>query len=29
VEAARMLAMHVAGEFPGLTLQLWAVRDAT
>jgi type VI secretion system protein ImpJ len=28
VEAARMLALHVAGDFPGLTLQLWAVRDA-
>jgi predicted component of type VI protein secretion system len=23
-----MLALHVAGDFPGLTLQLWAVRDA-
>jgi type VI secretion system protein ImpJ len=28
VEAAHMLAFHVAGDFPGLTLQLWAVRDA-
>ncbi|TFW27721.1 type VI secretion system baseplate subunit TssK [Massilia horti] len=28
VEAAHMLALHVAGDFPGLALQLWAVRDA-
>ena len=27
VEVSRMLALHVAGDFPGLSLQLWAIRD--
>lgn len=27
VEVSRVLAMHVAGEFPGLVLELWAIRD--
>jgi type VI secretion system protein ImpJ len=27
LEVSRMLALHVAGDFPGLTLQLWAIRD--
>jgi type VI secretion system protein ImpJ len=27
VEVSRMLALHVAGDFPGLALQLWAIRD--
>jgi len=26
LEASRMLVMHVAGEFPDLNLQLWAIR---
>jgi type VI secretion system protein ImpJ len=27
LEVSRVVAMHVAGEFPGLSLELWAVRD--
>ncbi|MES3023282.1 MAG: type VI secretion system baseplate subunit TssK [Pseudomonadota bacterium] len=27
VEISRKLALHVAGDFPGLSLQLWAIRD--
>jgi type VI secretion system protein ImpJ len=27
LEASRVIAMHVAGEFPGLSLELWAIRD--
>lgn len=27
VEATKALAMHIAGEFPGLVLELWAIRD--
>jgi type VI secretion system protein ImpJ len=27
LEASRVIAMHVAGEFPGLALELWAIRD--
>jgi type VI secretion system protein ImpJ len=27
IEVSRLIAMHVAGEFPGLDMQLWAVRD--
>src|SRR6266513_795539 len=27
LEVSRVIAMHVAGEFPGLSLELWAVRD--
>jgi type VI secretion system protein ImpJ len=27
LEVSRVIAMHVAGEFPGLNLQLWAIRD--
>ena len=26
VEASRVLALHVAGDFPGLRLELWALR---
>jgi type VI secretion system protein ImpJ len=27
LEASRVIAMHVAGDFPGLSLELWAIRD--
>jgi type VI secretion system protein ImpJ len=27
LETSRVIAMHVAGEFPGLALELWAIRD--
>jgi type VI secretion system protein ImpJ len=27
LEASRVIAMHVAGDFPGLVLELWAIRD--
>jgi len=27
LEASRLIAMHVAGDFPGLSLELWAIRD--
>lgn len=27
IEVSRLIAMHVAGDFPGLDLQLWAIRD--
>ena len=27
LEVSRVIAMHVAGEFPGLALELWAIRD--
>lgn len=27
VEVSRVLAMHVAGDFPGLLMELWAIRD--
>jgi type VI secretion system protein ImpJ len=27
-EQSRALAMHIAGEFPGLELEFWAVRGA-
>lgn len=27
VEVSRMLALHLAGDFPGLSLQLWAIRS--
>lgn len=27
IEVSRVIAMHVAGDFPGLTLEMWAVRD--
>jgi type VI secretion system protein ImpJ len=27
VEVSRVLAMHVAGDFPGLIMELWAIRD--
>jgi len=29
LEASRMLVMHVAGDFPGLSLQLWAIRGTS
>ncbi len=27
IEVSRVIAMHVAGDFPGLTLEMWAIRD--
>src|SRR5436853_426337 len=27
LEVSRVIAMHVAGDFPGLSLELWAIRD--
>jgi type VI secretion system protein ImpJ len=27
LETSRVIAMHVAGDFPGLSLELWAIRD--
>jgi type VI secretion system protein ImpJ len=27
IEVSRVIAMHIAGEFPGLTLEFWAIRD--
>lgn len=27
LEVSRVIAMHVAGDFPGLALELWAIRD--
>jgi type VI secretion system protein ImpJ len=27
LEVSRVIAMHVAGDFPGLTLELWAIRN--
>lgn len=27
LEVSRVIAMHIAGEFPGLQLELWAIRD--
>lgn len=27
IEISRVIAMHIAGEFPGLQLELWAIRD--
>lgn len=27
IEVSRVVAMHVAGEFPGLSLEMWAIRD--
>lgn len=27
VEVSRVIAMHVAGDFQGLTLEMWAIRD--
>jgi type VI secretion system protein ImpJ len=27
LEASRALALHVAGEFPGLELECWAIRE--
>jgi type VI secretion system protein ImpJ len=29
VEVSRVLALHVAGDFQGLTLEMWAIRDAS
>ena len=27
LEVSRVIAMHIAGEFPGIQLELWAIRD--
>lgn len=27
IETTRVIAMHIAGEFPGLSLEMWAIRD--
>lgn len=27
IETTRVIAMHLAGEFPGLELEMWAIRD--
>lgn len=27
IETTRVIAMHLAGEFPGLALEMWAIRD--
>jgi len=27
VQISRVLAMHIAGEFPGITLEMWAIRS--
>jgi predicted component of type VI protein secretion system len=29
LEASRMLVMHVAGDFPELKAQLWAIRGGS